>query len=147
MAVDATQPIPIYFQLKTLLLEEILEGRYGTDGRLPTEHELCERFGISRTPVSRALSELADEGVILRHRRRGTFVNSHWLRRRPDQPEVRVVVSERLWGQVIRDAAPEGIQVNVVTVALPSLHQVLTHAVAEGRAPDQIGRASCRERV
>jgi multiple sugar transport system substrate-binding protein len=136
MAVDATQPIPIYFQLKTLLLEEILEGRYGTDGRLPTEHELCERFGISRTPVSRALSELADEGVILRHRRRGTFVNSHWLRRRPDQPEVRVVVSERLWGQVIRDAAPEGIQVNVVTVALPSLHQVLTHAVAEGRAPD-----------
>jgi multiple sugar transport system substrate-binding protein len=136
MAVDPSQPIPIYFQLKTLLLEEILEGRYGPDGRLPTEHELCERFAISRTPVSRALSELAEEGVILRHRRRGTFVISHWLRRRPDQPEVRVVVSESLWGQVIRDAAPEGIQVNVVTVALPSLHQVLTHAVAEGRAPD-----------
>jgi multiple sugar transport system substrate-binding protein len=136
VAIDPAQPIPIYFQLKTLLLEEILEGRYGADGRLPTEHELCDRFGISRTPVSRALSELADEGVILRHRRRGTFVNSHWLRRRPDQPEVRVVVSESLWGQVIRDAAPEGIRVNVVTVALPSLHQVLTHAVAEGRAPD-----------
>jgi multiple sugar transport system substrate-binding protein len=136
MSVDPSQPIPIYFQLKTLLLEEILEGRYGADGRLPTEHELCERFAISRTPVTRALSQLAEEGVILRHRRRGTFVNSHWLRRRPDQPEVRVVVSESIWGQVIRDAAPEGIQVNVVTVALPSLHQVLTHAVAEGRAPD-----------
>jgi len=136
MAVDPTQPIPIYFQLKTLLLEEILEGRYGADGRLPTEHELCERFAISRTPVSRALSELADEAVILRHRRRGTFVNPHWVRRRPDQPEVRVVVSEALWGHVIRDAAPDGIQLNVVTVALPSLHQVLTHAVAEGRAPD-----------
>ena len=37
---------------------------------------------------------------------------------------MRVVVSEQLWGQVIRDAAPPGIQVNVVTVALPSLHQV-----------------------
>jgi ABC-type glycerol-3-phosphate transport system substrate-binding protein len=37
---------------------------------------------------------------------------------------------------VIRDAAPPGIQVNVVTVALPSLHQALTHAVAEGTAPD-----------
>ena len=48
MAIDPTQPIPIYFQLKTLLLEEILKGRYGADGRLPTEHELCERFGISR---------------------------------------------------------------------------------------------------
>jgi multiple sugar transport system substrate-binding protein len=136
VAVDPTQPIPIYFQLKTFLLEEILEGQYGADGRLPTEHELCERFRISRTPVSRALSELADEGVILRHRRRGTFVNPHWLRRRADQPEVRVVVSDSIWGQVIRDAAPEGIHVNVVTVPLTSLHQVLTHAVAEGRAPD-----------
>src|SRR3954466_11662973 len=136
MELDPGQPIPIYFQLKTLLLEEILKGRYGADGRLPTEHELCLRFGISRTPASRALSELADEGRIRRHRRRGTFVNSHGLRRRPDQPEVRVVVSEEIWGQVSRDAAPPGIQVNVVTVALPSLHQVLAHAVAEGRAPD-----------
>jgi multiple sugar transport system substrate-binding protein len=136
MAVDPTQPIPIYFQLKTLLLEEILEGRYGSDGRLPTEHELCERFEISRTPVGRALSELAEEGVILRHRRRGTFVNPHGLRRRPDHPEVRVIVSESIWGRLVSEAAPHGTKVNVVTVPLTSLHQVLTHAVAEGRAPD-----------
>jgi multiple sugar transport system substrate-binding protein len=136
LAIDPTQPIPLYFQLKTLLLEEILEGRYGPGDRLPTEHELCHHYGISRTPVSRALSELAEEGVILRHRRRGTFVNAHWLRRRTDQPEVRVVVSESIWGEVIRNAAPSGIQVNAVTVPLPSLHHMLTHAVAEGQAPD-----------
>src|ERR687892_511489 len=136
MAIDPNQPIPLYFQLKTLLLEEILGGIYGRDGQLPTEHEFCDRYGISRTPVSRALSELAEEGVILRHRRRGTFVNPHWLRRRPDRPEVRVVVSEGPWGQLILDAAPEEIQVSLVTVALPTLHQVLTHAVAEGQAPD-----------
>jgi multiple sugar transport system substrate-binding protein len=136
MSIDPKQPIPLYYQLKTLLLEEILSGRYGPEDRLPTEHELCEQYAISRTPVSRALSELAEEGVILRHRRRGTFVNPHWLRRRPDQPEVRVVVSEGPWGELIRDAAPEEIQVNLVTVSLPSLHQALTHAVAEGQAPD-----------
>jgi multiple sugar transport system substrate-binding protein len=136
MSIDPKQPIPLYYQLKTLLLEEILSGRYGLADRLPTEHELCKQYAISRTPVSRALSELAEEGVILRHRRRGTFVNPHWLRPRPDQPEVRVVVSEGPWGQLIRDAAPEEIQVNLVTVPLPSLHQVLTHAVAEGQAPD-----------
>jgi multiple sugar transport system substrate-binding protein len=136
MSIDPQQPIPLYFQLKTLLLEEILSGRYGPDDRLPTEHELCERYAISRTPVSRALSELAEEGVILRHRRRGTFVNPHWLRRRPGQPEVRVVVSEGPWGQLLVDAAPDDMQVNLVTVPLPSLHQVLTHAVAEGQAPD-----------
>jgi multiple sugar transport system substrate-binding protein len=136
VAVDPTQPIPIYFQLKTLLLEEILEGRYGADGRLPTEHELCERFAISRTPVSRALSELADDGVILRHRRRGTFVNPHGLPRRRERPEVRVVVSDRFYGDVIAAAAPDGTDVSIVTVPLTSLRHVLTHAVAEGRAPD-----------
>jgi multiple sugar transport system substrate-binding protein len=136
MSIDPRQPIPLYYQLKTLLLEEILSGRYGPGEQLPTEHELCEQHGISRTPVSRALSELADEGVILRHRRRGTFLNPHWLRRRPDQPEVRIVVSEGPWGQLIRNAAPDDIQVNLVTVPLPALHQTLTHAVADGQAPD-----------
>lgn len=136
MSINPMQPIPLYYQLKTLLLEEILGGRYGPQDRLPTEHELCEQYAISRTPVSRALSELAEEGVILRHRRRGTFVNPHWLHRRSDQPEVRVVVSEGPWGQLLKEAAPAEIQVNLVTVPLPSLHQVLTHAVAEGQAPD-----------
>src|SRR4029453_11239824 len=52
MAIDPKLPIPVYFQLKTLLLEEILDGRYGPDGRLPTEHQLCERHGISGPPVT-----------------------------------------------------------------------------------------------
>ena len=137
MSIDPAQPIPIYFQLKTLLLEEILGGRYGAQDRLPTEHELCGRYGISRTPVTRALSELAEEGVILRHRRRGSFVNPHWLSRRPDQPEVRVVVpAEGPWAGMIKDAAGDGNQVSIVKVPRESLHQMLTHAVAEGVAPD-----------
>jgi len=137
MSIDPKQPIPIYFQLKTLLLEEILGGVYGRDGQLPTEHELCDRYAISRTPVSRALSELAEEGVILRHRRRGTFVNPHWLRRRPDRPELRVVVPEEgPWGRMVREAASGDVELDLVTVARPTLHQALTHAVAEGQAPD-----------
>ncbi|MBA3376138.1 MAG: extracellular solute-binding protein [Actinobacteria bacterium] len=138
MEIDPRQPIPLYFQLKTLLLEEILSGHYGgPDDRLPTEHELCERYKLSRTPVSRALSELADEGVIFRHRRRGSFVNPHWLSRRPDQPEVRVIVpTEGPWARMVRDAAGTRNQINVVKVPRQSLHQTLTHAVAEGQAPD-----------
>jgi ABC-type glycerol-3-phosphate transport system substrate-binding protein/DNA-binding transcriptional regulator YhcF (GntR family) len=134
--IDPTQPIPIYFQLKTLLLEDILGGRYDGDGRLPTEHELCERYSISRTPVTRALSELAEEGVVLRHRRRGTFVNPHWRRPQAGRPEVRIVVSEGPWGRMLRDAAAGRLQINLVTVPRPSLRQVLMHSVAEGQAPD-----------
>jgi len=98
-------PIPPYFQLKTLLLDAVLSGEYRPGDRLPTEHELCRRFGISRTPVSRALSELAEEGVLVRQRRNGTFVNPHWLRRPSDRAEVRIVVPEGPWESMIRAAA------------------------------------------
>jgi multiple sugar transport system substrate-binding protein len=135
MAIDPGAPIPIYFQLKTVLLEDILSGRYGPDDRLPTEHELCAAYGISRTPVHRALSELAEEGVILRRRRRGTFVNPHLLRRRPERPAHPAVVPEGPWEALVRRAAPPDLAINVARVALPDLHQVLSHAVAEGRQP------------
>jgi flagellar basal body P-ring formation protein FlgA len=40
VSIDPSQPIPIYYQLKTLLLEDIVQGVYGPDGQLPTEHDL-----------------------------------------------------------------------------------------------------------
>ena len=131
--IDPSQPIPIYYQLKTLLLEDIVQGVYGPDGQLPTEHDLCERYGISRSPVNRALRELADEGVILRRRGSGTFVNPHWHRRRADGPELRVLVTEGAWDRIVRESAPPQVRLNVATLARPDLHVTLTRAVAEGR--------------
>lgn len=136
MIIDRGQPIPLYFQLKTHLLEEILGGTFGPDDRLPTEHELCERFGVSRTPVTRALTELADEGVIIRHRRRGSFVNPHWLTRRPPGPEVRLLLPDGPWADIVRHATSGGPNLNIATVSLADLLEVVRRAVGEGRAPD-----------
>ncbi len=135
-AIDPTQPLPVYVQLKTLLTEDIIGGRYAPGEQLPTEHELCALYGISRTPVHRALAELAEEGAILRHRRRGTFVNPHWLTQHGRDGELRVVVPEGHWEELVREACPAGTTLSVAAVALEDLHQVLVHAVAEGRAPD-----------
>jgi hypothetical protein len=46
------------------------------------------------------------------------------------------VVPEGPWEALVRDACPAEATLNVATVALDDLHQVLIHAVAEGRAPD-----------
>ena len=136
MDLTRDQPIPVYYQLKTLLTEEILSGVYGTDGRLPTEHELCQRFGLSRTPVTHALTDLADEGVVIRRRRHGTFVNPHWLTRRADSGEVRVLMPAfDRWGPHLRTASP-GVRLSVAETELNDLHAAFVRAVAEGRAPD-----------
>ncbi|MGH3168745.1 MAG: extracellular solute-binding protein [Trebonia sp.] len=130
------KPVPVYYQLKVLLAEEILRGTYGTDGRLPTEHELCERFGLSRTPVTHALSELADEGVVLRHRRHGTFVNPGWLAGRDDRAEVRVLMPPfGLLEPRLRATSP-GARLSVTRVSGGKLHRAFIRSVAEGRAPD-----------
>ena len=113
----------MYLQLKTLLLEEILSGQYGTDQRLPTEHALCSLHAISRTPVHRALAELAAEGVILRHRRRGSFVNPHWLRRNTRSLDLRVIVPEGPWEDLLRKASGDTANLNVAIVDLRDLHQ------------------------
>jgi ABC-type glycerol-3-phosphate transport system substrate-binding protein/DNA-binding transcriptional regulator YhcF (GntR family) len=136
MDLSRGQPIPVYYQLKTLLTEEILSGVYGTDGRLPTEQELCERFGLSRTPVTHALTDLATEGVVLRRRRHGTFVNPHWLARRADSAEVRVLMpAPSRWEGHLRTTSP-GARLSVAGTELNDLHGVFVRAVAEGRAPD-----------
>jgi multiple sugar transport system substrate-binding protein len=136
MDLTRDQPIPVYYQLKTLLTEEILSGVYGTDGRLPTEHELCERFGLSRTPVTHALTDLAAEGVVLRRRRHGTFVNPHWLARRADSGEVRVLMPAfDRWQSHLRTSSPDA-RLSVAEAELNDLHAIFVRAVAEGRAPD-----------
>ena len=71
---DKTVPIPLYFQLKKLLLDEIKSGRYMVDAMIPTEKELSEMFTISRTTVRQAITEMVQEGWLYRVKSKGTFV-------------------------------------------------------------------------
>jgi GntR family transcriptional repressor for pyruvate dehydrogenase complex len=52
----------------------INSGAYGPHGRLPPERHLSAQFGVSRRTVRRVLEALAAEGLIWRHRGKGTFL-------------------------------------------------------------------------
>lgn len=76
MNFDRQSRVPLYMQLKDLIIKKIQLGEYKPGSMVRTEHELCEEYGISRYPVRQALGDLADEGYIIRVRGRGTFVNT-----------------------------------------------------------------------
>jgi DNA-binding FadR family transcriptional regulator len=62
----------IYRELKS----GIMEGAYAAGSRLPTERALAEHFDAARNSVRKTLNMLEDEGLIIRHVGRGTFVRS-----------------------------------------------------------------------
>lgn len=57
------------------LLEELRDGIYTAAAQLPSELELAEALGVSRTVVRDALSELERDGYLERVRGIGTLVN------------------------------------------------------------------------
>lgn len=72
-AIDRSSAVPLYKQIKEILIREIQDAA-GENGRpISTEHELVQRFHVSRAPVRQALKELADEGYVYRERAKGTF--------------------------------------------------------------------------
>ncbi|MBM4430527.1 MAG: GntR family transcriptional regulator, partial [Chloroflexi bacterium] len=75
--IDHHSAIPIYHQLEMLIREQIRSGLWRPGDRIPTEKQLCQMYGISRSPVRQALKTLEDEGVLLRRRGAGTFVSDH----------------------------------------------------------------------
>ncbi|MET9257318.1 GntR family transcriptional regulator [Streptomyces sp. NPDC003717] len=82
--------LPLWYQVSQSLRASIL-GRSPRDPlRLPTEEQLAGHYGVSVLTMRQALKELEEEGLITRHRRRGTFI----------EPDVRRGAPVRLLGSV-----------------------------------------------
>lgn len=65
---------PRYLAVAQMLSKAITSGEYGVGSLLPTETELCERFGVSRHTIREALRKLRDLGLVSRHQGVGTRV-------------------------------------------------------------------------
>jgi len=72
---------PLYVQLMDRIRQDILQGVYPTGEKIPAEHMLEERYGVSRVTVRRALQELTGAGLLERKQGKGTFVSAPKPRR------------------------------------------------------------------
>jgi GntR family transcriptional regulator len=67
--VEYQSGVPRYIQIADVVRRELK----GEGERIPSEHELCARFEVSRPTIRQALDVLVQEGRLYRHAGRGTF--------------------------------------------------------------------------
>ncbi|MET8830212.1 GntR family transcriptional regulator [Streptomyces sp. NPDC004610] len=105
--VTLNQKLPLWYQASQHLRACIAARRPGDPRRLPAEERLAEHYGISVMTMRQALKELEDEGLITRHRRRGTYAEEP-VRRPPLKllGSVDAVVSQQA-GTDVEVLAPE----------------------------------------
>lgn len=76
MSIQKDHKLPMYYQIKNIILSQISEGIYHPGDMIPSERILGEQYKISRMTVRQALNELVQEGKLYRERGRGTFVSA-----------------------------------------------------------------------
>lgn len=65
---------PIYKVIERDLRKDILNGTLKQGDMIPSEIELCAKYGVARMTVRHAVDNLLIDGYIYRHKGRGTFV-------------------------------------------------------------------------
>jgi GntR family histidine utilization transcriptional repressor len=68
------EPTSLYQRILSDIRGKIVSGEWAPGHRIPFEHELTIEYGCSRMTVNKALSQLAQSGLIERRRRSGSFV-------------------------------------------------------------------------
>ncbi len=65
---------PLFEQLRELIVNKITSGEYKPGEKLPSERALSEMYNISRLTVRLALSDLVNDGMLIKKQGKGTFV-------------------------------------------------------------------------
>lgn len=72
--IDLNSAIPYYYQLQRYMTHKIKSEAWRAGQKLPSEKDLCEQLGVSRTVVRQALNALASDGLITTYKGKGSFV-------------------------------------------------------------------------
>ena len=75
MPAARTNPLPLYIQIREALRRQIESGQLLPGQRLLEEQALTGQYAVSSITVKRALRDLAGEGLLVRIKRKGTFVS------------------------------------------------------------------------
>ncbi len=74
MKLNLESPVPLYHQLQEILRLKIANRAWNVGTQIPSEHDLCRTYGVTRPTVRQALEGLVREGLLVKRRGKGAFV-------------------------------------------------------------------------
>ncbi|MDL2206844.1 GntR family transcriptional regulator [Eubacteriales bacterium OttesenSCG-928-N13] len=72
--IDRSTPMPLYYQLKMLIKQDIDAGILHNGDAIATESELSTVLGVSRPTIRQCMAAMVNEGYLTRMKGKGTFV-------------------------------------------------------------------------
>ena len=113
-----------YLEISETLKQEILDGKYEKEGKIPTEYELVSRFNVSRQTVRQAIGCLKNEGYLYQVQGSGTYVSKPSRQNRKSGKRSQTVmvictyISDYIFPSIIRGIenklSSNGITINLV---------------------------------
>ncbi len=116
------KPIPRNEHLPTRIAEDlgsrIADGRLRAGERIPTEHELGQAFGVSRSVVREAIAQLKNEGLVETRQGVGAFVTDQHKRM-----SLRIELADLNTPQGFRSFFQVRLPLEVEAAGLAALHR------------------------
>lgn len=78
---SADSSTPLYLQLIAYIKIQIQAGVLKPGDKIIAENDLCDILGVSRTTVRQCMNRLVEEGLLVRHRGKGSFIADQKLKR------------------------------------------------------------------
>ncbi|HKT46466.1 MAG TPA: GntR family transcriptional regulator [Candidatus Acidoferrales bacterium] len=75
MLLDRQSVLPLYYQIRQKLLEQIRCGALRAGDPLPSEQDIAARLRVSRMTARQAIKSLCEMGLVYSQRGKGTFVS------------------------------------------------------------------------
>jgi GntR family transcriptional regulator len=84
MELKQNSSTPLYRQIEEYIRVAIENGILNFGDKLETEPEIMKRFNVSRITVRQAISNLVNDGYLIKKQGKGTFVNKPKIKRKID---------------------------------------------------------------
>lgn len=125
-AINPDHMAPLYVQLRDAIRVAIDTGKLQAREALPAEREISSQMQISRITVRKAISDLVEEGLLIRQQGSGTFVSS------------RVEKQFTVISSFSEDMAARGRKVQNRWLVRELRHITTDEALAFGQSPDSM---------